>query len=109
MLISETHFITRTYIKIPTYTKYDTQHSDGTAHGGTANINPYPANVEKKWGAPNNAIRWQMGFNSAFKVFKLSWNKTLHEQYNLEHLQATRVAIEDWIGPLKIVAVLNTA
>ena len=29
-------------------------------------INPYPANVENM-GASNNASRWQMGFNSAFK------------------------------------------
>jgi exonuclease III len=48
MLISETHFTTRIYIKIPNYTIYDTQHSDGTAHGGNTIIiiNPYPANVE---------------------------------------------------------------
>jgi hypothetical protein len=38
MLISETHFTTKSYIKIPNYTVYDTQHPDGTAHGGTAII-----------------------------------------------------------------------
>jgi hypothetical protein len=38
MLISETHFTTKSYIKIPTYSMYDTQHPDGTAHGGTAII-----------------------------------------------------------------------
>jgi len=36
MLISETHFTTRSYFKIPHYAIYNTQHSDGTAHGGTA-------------------------------------------------------------------------
>jgi hypothetical protein len=29
-------------------------------------FNPYPANVEKMV-PPNNASKWQMGFNSAFK------------------------------------------
>jgi len=36
MLISETHFTTRSYFKIPNYAIYDTQNPDGTAHGGTA-------------------------------------------------------------------------
>ena len=37
MLISETHFTTRGYFKIPNYAIYDTQHPDGTAHGGNCN------------------------------------------------------------------------
>ena len=37
MLISETRFTTRSYFKIPNYTIYDTQHPDGTAHGGNCN------------------------------------------------------------------------
>jgi exonuclease III len=36
MLISETHFTTSRYFKIPNYAIYDTQHPDGTAYGGTA-------------------------------------------------------------------------
>jgi hypothetical protein len=32
--ISETHFTTKSYIKIPSFTIYDTQNPDGTAHGG---------------------------------------------------------------------------
>ena len=31
-------------------------------------FNPYPANVENMV-APNNASRWQMGFNSAFNPY----------------------------------------
>ena len=34
-------------------------------------FNPYPANVENMV-APNNISKWQMGFNSAFKVLKVS-------------------------------------
>jgi len=30
-------------------------------------LNSYPAKSRKIWWAPNNASRWQMGFNSAFK------------------------------------------
>jgi hypothetical protein len=36
MLISETHFTIKSYFKIPNYAIYDTQHPDGTAHGGIA-------------------------------------------------------------------------
>lgn len=36
LLVSETHFTDRTYIKIPHYTAYHTEHPDGTAHGGSA-------------------------------------------------------------------------
>jgi hypothetical protein len=40
MLISEMHFTTRNYIKIPNYTItiYVTNHPEGTAHGGIAII-----------------------------------------------------------------------
>jgi len=38
MLISERYFTERSYFKIPNYAIYDTQHPDGTAHGGTAII-----------------------------------------------------------------------
>jgi hypothetical protein len=78
MLISETHFTTKSYIKIPNYSGYDTQHPNGTAHGGTAII------------IKNGIIKHH-----------------LHGHYNLEHLQATSVAIEDWIGPLTIAAVYS--
>jgi hypothetical protein len=75
MLISETHFTTKSYIKIPNYTIYDTKHPDGTAHGGTAII-------------IKNGIKHH-----------------LHGHYNLEHLQETSLTIEEWIGPLTIAAV----
>ncbi|PNF13775.1 hypothetical protein B7P43_G12834 [Cryptotermes secundus] len=38
LLISETHFTDRSYIKIPKYNVYSTNHPDNTAHGGTAII-----------------------------------------------------------------------
>jgi exonuclease III len=75
MLISETHFTTRSYIKIPNYTIYATQHPEDTAHGGTAII------------------------------IKNSIKHHLHGHYILAHLQATSVTIEDWIGPLTTAAV----
>jgi exonuclease III len=75
ILISETHFTKKSYIKIPYYSIYDTQHSDVTAHGGTAIIT-------------KNGIKHHF-----------------HGHYNLEHLQATSVNIEDWIGPLTLAAV----
>lgn len=36
MLISETHFTARTFVKIPGYKIYHTDYPDGTAHGGAA-------------------------------------------------------------------------
>lgn len=36
LLISETHFTQKTHFKIPNYNTYNTNHPDGTAHGGTA-------------------------------------------------------------------------
>ena len=75
LLISEIHFTTKSYIKIPNYRIYDTRHPDGTAHGGTAII------------------------------IKIGIKHHLHDHYNLDHLQATSVVIEDWIGPLTLAAV----
>ena len=75
MLISETHFTKQSYFEIPSYTIYDTQHPHGTTRGGTAII-------------IKNGIKHH-----------------LHGQYNLEHLKATSVTIEDWLGPLTMAAV----
>ena len=38
LLVSETHFTERNYMKIPNYTIYHTAHPDETAHGGTAKL-----------------------------------------------------------------------
>ena len=38
LLVSETHFTTKSYLKIPYYTIYDTKHPSGKAHGATAMI-----------------------------------------------------------------------
>jgi hypothetical protein len=74
MLIAETHFTNRSYIKIPNYQIYDTKHPDDTVHGGTAII-----------------------IKSSIKYHKLTELKKYY-------LQATSVQIEDWKGPLTIPA-----
>lgn len=38
MLVSETHFTQKSFISIPNYFVFSTNHSDNTAHGGTAII-----------------------------------------------------------------------
>jgi exonuclease III len=38
LLISEAHFTDKRYISIPTYKLYQTNHTDGKAHGGTATL-----------------------------------------------------------------------
>jgi hypothetical protein len=81
MLISETHFTTKSSIRIPNYSTYDTQHLDGTAHGGTAII------------------------IIIIIIIKNNLKHHLHGHYNREHLQATSVTIDDWIAPLRIAAV----
>jgi hypothetical protein len=75
LLISKTDFTTKRYLKIHNYTIYDTQHPDGTAHGGTAII------------------------------IKSGIKHHLHDHYNLDHLQASSVVIEYWICPLTQSAV----
>ena len=38
LLVAETHFTARSYIKTPNYTIYHNSHPDESAHGGTAVI-----------------------------------------------------------------------
>lgn len=75
MLISETHNTSRSFLKIPRYTIYHTNHPDGTAHGGTAVI-----------------------IKNIIKHHEI-------EKYEKEHLQATSVVIEDWLGLITISAI----
>lgn len=75
MLISETRFIKRSYIKIPNYMIYSTNHPDGTAHGGTAII-----------------------IKSTIKHYELN-------PYSTDYLQATSLSVMDWHGPLTITAI----
>jgi exonuclease III len=56
MLIAETHFTTRSQFKILNYAIYDTQHPDGTAHGGTAILIKTALNI-----TPNALFQGQLG------------------------------------------------
>jgi hypothetical protein len=73
MLVSEIHFTSKSYIRIPNYTVYDAQHPDGTAHGGTA------------------------------VIIKSSIKHHLHGHFDEEYLQATIVAIEDSTAPSQLL------
>lgn len=75
MLISETHFTKKSYIKIHNYTTYNTQHPDGTAHEGTA------------------------------VIIKTAIKHHVNPNYKHDFLQATSVTVEDWIGPITVAAV----
>jgi hypothetical protein len=75
MLISETHFTEKSYLKLPNYTVHHTHHPAGTARGGTAII------------------------------IKSSINHYLQSSYKKDFLQATSVSVEDSDGPLTISAV----
>lgn len=77
MLISETHFTKKSYLKIPRYNIYDTQHPDGTAHGGTAII------------------------------IKTTIKHHENEGYKKEHLQATSITVEDWTGTLTVASIYS--
>ena len=74
LLISETHFTHRSYIKIPNYIVHNTLHPDNTAHGGTAVI-----------------IRRNIKHHA-------------REEHRQEHIQATTIAIQDDVGELNITA-----
>lgn len=75
MLISETHFTKKSYFKIPKYVIYDTQHPDGTAHGGTA------------------------------VIIKNTIKHHIVEEYKQNHLQATSISVEEWNGPIIIASI----
>lgn len=75
MLISETHFTTRSFLRIPKYKLYHTIHPDGTAHGGTAVI-----------------IRDNIKHHET-------------NSYNENHFQVTSIVVEDWSGPITFSAV----
>lgn len=75
ILISETHFTNKNYLRIKNYTIYDTKHPDGTAHGGTAIL-----------------------IKSNIKHHELP-------KYEKDYLQATNIEIKDSKGPVTISAV----
>jgi hypothetical protein len=75
MLLSETHFTLKSYLRIPHYTIYHTNHPTGTARGGTAII-------------IRNVIK----------------NHPLHN-YSRDYHQATSVTVEDTDGHLTLTAV----
>lgn len=70
LLISETHFTTKSYLKIPNYQLYSVNHPDGKAHGGSAIL--IRDNVKHHQG----------------------------RHYCTEEIQATNVIVQDWQGPL---------
>ncbi|KAK2579085.1 hypothetical protein KPH14_010934 [Odynerus spinipes] len=75
MLISETHFTDKSYLKLYKYTLYNTQHPSGGAHGGTA-----------------------IAIKSKIKHHEI-------EKSNLDYIQATSIVVEDWQGILTVSAI----
>jgi hypothetical protein len=75
MLISETHFTEKSYLKFLNYTVYHTDHLAGTTRGGTAIIIKY-------------SVRHHQLNN-----------------YSQNCLQATSVSVEDSVGLLTISAI----
>jgi endonuclease/exonuclease/phosphatase family metal-dependent hydrolase len=75
MLISETHFTHKSYLRIPQYTIYHTNHPAGTARGGTAII--------IKTTLPHHPLR----------------------NFKSDYLQATSVSVTTSVGPITISSV----
>jgi hypothetical protein len=75
MLISQTHFRDKSYLKLRNYTVYYTNHPAGTARGGSAIL------------------------------LKISIQHHPLNGYCSDFLQATTVSVEDTISPLTISAV----
>ena len=75
MIISETHFTQKYYMKIPSYTVYNTNHPDGKAHGGTAII------------------------------IKNEIEHFVNTEYCKNYLQATNVTFKDKNGPITFSAI----
>lgn len=72
MLISETHFTSKSFFKIPNYTLYHTMHPDGRAHGGSAIL-----------------IRSNIKHHQA-------------QPYQKDYIQATSVVVYDWISKITV-------
>lgn len=72
MLISETHFTTKSFFKIPDYTSYHTIHANGKAHGGSAIL-----------------IRSNIKHHQA-------------QPYQMDYIQATSIVVYDWISNITI-------
>lgn len=68
------HLTYRSYVKIPHYTIYTTNHPDGTAHGGIAVI-----------------------VKNTIKLHEL-------EKYRTNHIQATTIEVQGWSSPLTLSA-----
>ena len=75
MLISETHFIKKSYVKIPFYSIYETHHPSNKARGGSAVI-----------------------IRSSIKHHELPKIKQ-------ENFQVTTISINDCKGPINIAAI----
>jgi len=75
LLVSETHFTERSYIKTPNYNIYHTTHPDETAHGGTTVI-----------------IRQNIKHH-------------VREGYKHDNIQTTSISLEDNIGETTVSAI----
>jgi hypothetical protein len=75
LLVSETHFTNRSYIKIPNYNIYHTNNPDDTAHGGTA------------------------------VIIRQNIKHYVRVEYRHEIKHATRIAIEDNPGETRVSAI----
>ncbi|KAL0271857.1 UNVERIFIED_CONTAM: hypothetical protein PYX00_008819 [Menopon gallinae] len=74
LLISETHFTSTSFFRISRYSFYDTQHSDGAAHGGSAIL------------------------------IRSSLRHHPQASYSTDSIQATTIQISDASGPLNLTA-----
>lgn len=75
MLISETHLTSKSYVRIPNYTLFSTNHPDNRAHGGTAVI----------------------------VLNKIKHHES--EKFQSRHIQATSIVVEDANGPFTVTSV----
>jgi len=77
LLVSETHFTIKSYLRISGYSLYHTIYPDGKAHGGTAII-----------------------IRSSIKHYEI-------DKHHRDFLQATSVMIKTWNGCITISAVYS--
>ncbi|KAK7871524.1 hypothetical protein R5R35_010330 [Gryllus longicercus] len=77
LLVSETHFTERSYLRISDYEVYCTNHPDGTAHGGTA------------------------------VIIKTRIRHNMYKDNAKDYLQATSIQVYDKFGPLVISAIYS--
>ena len=106
MFISETHFTQRSYLKVANYALYNTNHPDGTAHGGAAilirqNIKHYETRAFAQDNIQDTSVtvrghRDELTLTAVYFAPKHNNNKSQHYENVFKTLYSKFIATGDY-------------